>query len=332
MPHDVTVIGDGAWGTALALVLAGNRHRVRLWSPFPVYAEQMRRNRENTDFLPGMKLPRELVITADRNEAVDGSTVLVLAVPTRYFRTVLQSFGGLLTPGYRVISVAKGLDPETHSRMTEVTAETLHLPHAAALSGPSFALEVARGIPTAVTVACASEDTCLFFQNLFSTPRFRVYTCNDVKGVELGGALKNVMAVAVGVSDGLGFGDNTRAALITRGLAEITRLGCALGAKQETFAGLSGLGDLVVTCTGHMSRNRAFGERIGRGERPADILAATKQAIEGAWNCASARILAERAGVEVPITDQVHALVNEGRKPLEAVEALLNRDVRPEFD
>ncbi|OGV60490.1 MAG: glycerol-3-phosphate dehydrogenase [Lentisphaerae bacterium RIFOXYC12_FULL_60_16] len=331
-PSTILVIGDGAWGTALALVLLGNGHRVRLWGPFPDALDLLRKDHENKAFLPGVPLPGDLDITADRTAATAGIDAAVLAVPTRYFRDTIAGFRDCLPATCRLISVAKGLDRTTHQRMTEVAAGTLEGRSVAALSGPSHAEEVARSIPTAVTVAAVNPDDARFFQDLFSAGRFRVYTSTDIRGVELGGALKNVIAVAVGVSDGLGFGDNTRAALIARGLAEMTRLGCALGARASTFSGLSGMGDLIVTCTSRHSRNRGFGERIGRGESASDILASTHQAVEGAWNCEAARDLARQTGVEVPITDQVYAMVHEQRRPELAVECLLNRESKPESD
>jgi glycerol-3-phosphate dehydrogenase (NAD(P)+) len=326
----VAVLGDGGWGTALALLLHGNGHRVTVWGPFEDNVADVRARGENRLFLPGVPLPAAIRWTTDRREAARDAEVAVLAVPTRFFRNVARSFAGLLPTGCRLLSVAKGLDAGTRERMTQVAEQSLGSGPAAALSGPSHAEEVGRGIPTAVVLACRDHAVAVELQRLFANPRFRVYTSEDVAGVELGGALKNVIAIAVGVSDGLGFGDNTRAALITRGLAEITRLGCALGAGRATFAGLSGLGDLVVTCTSRHSRNRGVGERIGRGERVEDILAGMKQVAEGAWNCAIARDLARERRVSVPITDEVYAIVREGKPPREAVAALMTREMRPE--
>lgn len=326
----VCVIGDGGWGTALALVLAGNGHRVTVWGPFPDAIETVRAKGENEPFLPGVKLPREIRWTSDRAEAVEGAAMAVLAVPTRYFRSVAESFAGVLPASCRLVSVAKGFDAQTRKRMTEVAEEVLAGRPIAALSGPSYAAEVARGIPTAVTVA--SKDAALShdFQSVFTNRRFRVYTSDDVIGTELGGALKNVIAVGVGVSDGIGFGDNTRAALITRGLAEITRLGCALGARPSTFAGLSGMGDLIVTCTSRLSRNRGVGERLGKGEKLEAILGGMKQVAEGVWNCELARALAREKKVDVPITEEVYAILHGGKSPLAAMESLMSRHVKPE--
>lgn len=326
----ISIIGDGGWGTALALVLLENGHRVTVWGLFQDYIKTIKERCENELFLPGVKLSPEINWTAEREIAVEHADVAVLAVPTKFFRAVVESFSGLLPSSCQVVSVAKGLDRKTHKRMTEVAAELLQHTPVAALSGPSHAEEVARKIPTAVVMASEDQEYRRKLQDIFANSYFRVYTSGDVTGVELGGALKNVIAIAVGISDGMGFGDNTRAALITRGLTEITRLGCALGAEASTFAGLSGMGDLIVTCTSRLSRNRAVGERLGKGESIDRILQDMKQAVEGVWNCAVARDLARKAGVEVPVTDEVYAIIHEGKNPHDAVKSLLERRVKPE--
>ena len=330
MGKHIVIVGDGGWGTALALVLLKNGHEVTVWGPFPDYIDEVIAGGENHTYLPGVPLPDEIHWTADRAQAVSDAEIVVLATPTRFFRSVAESFAPFIPDASRVVSVAKGLDEKTHERMTEVAAGILKKRAVAALSGPSHAEEVARGIPTAVVVACRDADYAAELQSVFAGPRFRVYTSADVIGVELGGALKNVMAIAVGVSDGLGFGDNTRAALITRGLAEISRLGCIMGAETATFSGLSGMGDLIVTCTSRHSRNRAVGERLGRGESVEQILGGMKQVAEGVWNCASACALARENGVEAPISEEICAVIHERKKPSDAVEALLARDVKPE--
>jgi glycerol-3-phosphate dehydrogenase (NAD(P)+) len=332
MSRAITVIGDGGWGTALAVILRQKGFAVRVWGPFEATLARIRAAGVNEDFLPGVALPAGLEWTNDRAAAVRGAEAVVLAVPTQYFRRVVSSFAGLIPAGVPVVSVAKGLDADTHERMTQVAEQALGQGAVAALSGPSFAEEVARGAPTAVVVACADAGRARALQDLLSTPRFRIYTSDDVVGVELGGALKNVIALAVGVSDGIGFGHNTRAALVTRGLVEITRLGCAMGAHPATFAGLSGLGDLVLTCTSRLSRNHTVGERLGRGEKITDILAGMKQVAEGVTNCRHALAVAREHGVAVPITEEVHAVVWEGQNPQKAVESLLGRDPRPERD
>ncbi len=263
----VTVIGDGGWGTALALVLHRNNNAVRVWGPFSQYIEQVQRERENKTFLPGIPIPEDMTWTADIEQAVQGIDAAVIAIPSRYYRDVLTRFKPYLPDNIPLISVTKGLDKTSHHRMTETAQELLPHHPVVALSGPSHAEEVARGVPTAVVAACTDHPIAEYVQTLFNQPVFRVYTSTDIIGVELGGALKNVIAIAAGISDGIGFGDNTKAALITRGLAEMTRLGVALGAQPDTFSGLSGMGDLVVTCASKLSRNRSVGERLGRGER-----------------------------------------------------------------
>jgi len=325
MSRTISVIGDGGWGTALALLLFRNEHRVTVWGPFPDYIDQVKETGENSAFLPGVELPTGIKWTADREEAVAGADAVVLAVPTKFSREVVSSFTDLIPSSALLVSVAKGFDQGTNMRMTQVAEELLQH-ESAALSGPSHAEEVSRGIPTAVTVASRTRDNAEQWQRLFSSRLFRVYRSDDVAGVELGGALKNVIALAVGVSDGLGFGDNTRAALVTRGLAEMTRLGCALGASASTFAGLSGMGDLIVTCTSRLSRNRAVGEWIGKGENIDQITTSMKQAVEGVWTCAGAKALAEREGVDVPIAEQVYQIIHSGRSPMDAVSSLLERD------
>lgn len=326
----IAILGDGGWGTALALVLHRNGHRVTLWGPFADYLDEVRRTGENRKFLPRVALPPELTWTSDRAQAVAGAQVVVLAMPSRFYRQVLESFAPLLQGQPRLVSVSKGLDKATHRRLTEVAEEVLGRRPVAALSGPSHAEEVARGIPTAVAIACAGHDIALELQQVFNNPRFRIYTTDDVIGVELGGALKNVIAVAAGISDGIGFGDNSKAALITRGLAEVTRLGVARGAHPETFAGLSGIGDLIVTCASKLSRNRGVGERLGRGEKLEAILGGMEQVAEGIWTCQAALDLARELGVEVPITEQVVAVVHSGVDPRTAVQALMARDPKTE--
>lgn len=326
----VAVIGDGGWGTALGLVLHRNGHEVCIWGPFPDYIATVRRKRENVKFLSGVPVPEAIAWTADRDEAARDAEVVVLATPSKFYADVVGSFAPLISDSTHVVSVAKGLSKDGHQRMTEVAETVLHHGAVAALSGPSHAEEVARGVPTAVVVASSDQAVATALQDVFSSSTFRVYTCPDVVGVELGGALKNVIAVAAGVCDGIGFGDNTKAALITRGLAEMIRLGTALGADPATFSGLSGIGDLLVTCMSRLSRNRHVGERLGRGESTEAILNSMEQVAEGVWTCASARLLAGERAVEMPIAEEVYAIVHEGKNPLEAVQALLTRDPKPE--
>ncbi|MEI6563120.1 MAG: NAD(P)H-dependent glycerol-3-phosphate dehydrogenase [bacterium] len=330
MNKRISIIGDGGWGTALGLTLLLKGHAVRIWGPFPDYIDHVRAAGENKDYLPGVRLPPGLEWTADRAHAVDKADVVVLAMPTKYFRAVLTSFAGLIPSTAQVISVAKGLDGADNRRMTEVSEAILKSGPVAALSGPSFASGVAVGAPTAVVIACRDQAMAASLQVVFNSPKFRVYTSDDVIGVELGGTLKNVIAVGVGVCDGMGLGHNARAALITRGLAEITRVGVAMGARAETFAGLSGMGDLVLTCTSRLSRNYSVGERMGRGEKIGDILAGMKQVAEGVENSATACSLARHLGVPAPIAGEVHAMVFAGKTPQAAVDSLLGRDPKPE--
>ena len=326
----VTIIGDGGWGTALALVLRKNGFDVWVWGPFPAYLDEIRATGENRKFLPGVKLPDTLHWTSDRAEAVRGGELVVVAVPSHFFKPVLTSFAGLIPPEVPLVSVTKGFDEETGHLMTELAAEILGRSSVAALSGPSHAEEVARDVPTAVVVASRIPAEQQLLQSLFSSGVFRVYTSDDVLGVQLGGAVKNVIAIAVGACDGLGFGDNTKAALITRGLAEITRLGLAMGARLDTFAGLSGMGDLIVTCGSRHSRNRSVGERLGRGESIGQIRASMEQVAEGVWNCIPARMLAKKYNVEMPITESVYSLIYEGKSCAQAVKELLERAPKPE--
>jgi glycerol-3-phosphate dehydrogenase (NAD(P)+) len=324
-----TVIGDGGWGTALAMVLERNGHDVTVWGPFPEYLEEVETAGENKTYLPGVPVPESLKWMADRAEAVKGADLVVLVVPSRFYKPVVESFKPHLSKDMLIVSATKGLDEQTHERMSEVAEHILGCP-VAVLSGPSHAEEVARGVPSAVAIAAADHDIAERIQRFFVNDTFRVYTLDDVVGVELGGALKNVIAVAAGIGDGMGFGDNSKAALMTRGIAEITRLGVALGAKAETFSGLSGIGDLMVTCMSRHSRNRGVGERLGKGETLEEIMASMKMVAEGVWNCQAAKELADELGVPVPITDQVNAVVHEGKDPRQAVMDLMARAPKPE--
>ncbi|HOE60144.1 MAG TPA: NAD(P)H-dependent glycerol-3-phosphate dehydrogenase [Kiritimatiellia bacterium] len=326
----ITIIGDGGWGTAVGLLLNGYGHAVTLWGPFPEVVDEIRERRENTRFLPGIPLPETLRWTADAAEAVAGADVVILASPSKFLAQVCERFKGLIPADCLTVSLTKGLCETTHCRMSQLARTILGLRSIVVLSGPSHAEEVARRLPTAVVAASEEEELTRRVQQLFSGPAFRVYTSPDPLGVEIGGAVKNVIAIAVGVSDGLGFGDNSRAALITRGLAEITRFGTALGACPATFSGLSGAGDLIVTCTSRHSRNHMVGERLGRGERIQEILDSMKMVAEGVWNAKIIHALSRTHGVSMPITEVVHALCYEGLSARDAVEALMTREVKPE--
>jgi len=328
----VTVVGGGAWGTALAGVLAENGHQVVLWCYEADVAESINATHVNP-YLEGVSLPSSLVAEADLATALQGTRVVVSASPSQFVRGVMGRAAAHVAPDATLISASKGIELGSLLRMDEVLAEVL--PAAAmrrfcVLSGPSFAKEVAAGQPTAVVIASRSAAVADEARLLFQTPSFRVYTSKDVVGVELAGALKNVIAIAAGTTDGLGLGYNTTAALITRGLAEITRLGVAVGADKATFYGLAGLGDLVLTCTGSLSRNRAVGYRLGKGEPLQRIVGEMTAVAEGVETTRAAFELSRRVGVEMPIIQQMYAILYEGREPADALRALMNRDPKPE--
>lgn len=331
----VTVLGDGGWGTCLAVGLAGKGLAVTLWGAFPDYVREMARSRQNPKFLPGITLPESLRLTADAAEAVGQAEVVVVAVPSPYLRQTLTRVAASLDvardrPRAVVVSVVKGLEPKTLLRMSEVITQVWHTPDVIVVSGPSIAYEVARGVPTTVVAAAKEAARAEQVQHLFSTDRFRVYRSADVTGVELGGALKNIIAIAAGIADGLGFGANTKSALLARGLAEMARLGVAMGAQRETFSGVSGVGDLATTCFSEHSRNRRLGEHIAKGKTLAEIQGATEQVAEGAVAVQSAVTLAARHHVEMPITQEVARVLYEGKPPQQAVRDLMLRDPKEE--
>ncbi len=323
------VVGDGGWGTALAIQLVRNGNEVTVWGPFEENLETIRNSGENSLYLPGVKIPPEMKFTSDRAEAVADADLVVLVVPSRFFKDVVESFKAYLPENALIVSATKGFEETTYQRMTELAEEVLARP-VAALSGPSHAEEVARGIPTAVTIAHPDVSYAEKIQQIFMGDCFRVYTSTDVVGVELGGALKNVIALAAGINDGMGLGDNSKAALMTRGLAEIVRLAASLGAKQETLYGLSGMGDLIVTCASKHSRNRSVGERLGKGEKLSEIMASMKMVAEGVWNCSAAKELADKQGVEMPMTEQIYNVVHNEKDPREALLALMRREAKKE--
>ena len=322
----VTVLGAGAWGTALAGVLHQCGMQTTLWAHDPAHVDEIRRVGRNERFLPGINLPRQIALEKELDAVLDAECIVV-AVPSKAFRqvtSVLKDFPGI------IVSVTKGIEYDTGLTMCGVLAENAPRARHAALSGPSFAIEVARGIPTAIVAASKDLAAAAEVQKIFSCPTFRVYTTPDVLGVELGGALKNVIAIASGVADGLGFGDNSKAALVTRAIAEIRRLGVACGAQAETFTGLSGLGDLMVTCFSKHSRNRSFGERCGRGEKAADVAASMDAVAEGYPTSRSAYRLARRHDVTTPIIDEVFAMLYEGKDVRQGVRDLMSRDLKAE--
>jgi glycerol-3-phosphate dehydrogenase (NAD(P)+) len=330
MPMTLTILGDGAWGTAIAMLLARNpEHRVRLWSAREENARILREQRENVRLLPGVRLPNSIELTTDPAVVHDSQTC-ISAVPTVFLRTTLARFRGHCRPDLPVISLTKGIEIDTFRRPSEIIRETLGSEQVAVLSGPSHAEEVCREMPASLVVAAADARLALRAQSIFFTDRFRVYTSGDVVGVELAGALKNVIGIAAGIGDGLGFGDNAKSALMTRGLVEMTRFGVALGAAADTFHGLAGMGDLITTCISPHGRNRRVGERLGRGEQLADILRSTPMIAEGVTTAKSVHERAGRMGIDMPIMAAVYRVLYEGEAPLAAVNALMTRSPRSE--
>lgn len=328
----VAVVGAGSWGTALAVLLARKGHEVTLWSHDAAVARQLTAER-STPYLPDVAVPETIRVSTDVEQAVSDASLVVSVSPSQFVGSVMTEAASAIPDDATLVSASKGIELGTLRRMDEVLAEILPerlMERFTVLSGPSFAHEVGREMPTAVVVAGRSEEAARTVQEVFQTPHFRVYTNTDVVGVELGGAVKNVIALAAGVAAGLGFGHNTSAALMTRGLAEITRLGVAMGAQRSTFYGLAGMGDLVLTCTGSLSRNRTVGYRLGQGERLDDILRDMSSVAEGVRTSEAVYALAERHGVEMPITEEVYAIVHDGRDPAAALAALMRRDPKPE--
>ncbi|MGH7652169.1 MAG: NAD(P)H-dependent glycerol-3-phosphate dehydrogenase [Gemmatimonadaceae bacterium] len=326
------VIGAGAWGTALGDLLARNGHEVRLWAYEHDVVDSINKSHENVRFLSGNRLAPALRAVGDLTAACDGAELVTVATPSQVLRAIMKSSASAISDEIPIVVATKGLERGTLALMTEVAAEEIPGSTVVALSGPSFAAEVVKCQPTAVVVASRNTDAAEAVQRAFSSPYFRAYTHSDVIGVELGGALKNVMAVATGIAEGLGLGFNARAALITRGLAEMTRLGVALGAEQSTFAGLAGLGDLVLTCTGSLSRNRTVGLELGKGRQLEDVLKDTETVAEGVVTAQSARDLAIRVGVEMPIVDTVNRVLFDGQPARSSIAALMSRELRSEVD
>jgi glycerol-3-phosphate dehydrogenase (NAD(P)+) len=334
----IAIIGAGAWGTGLSIVLGRKgAHRVRLWAHEPDVFEGIARERVNQKFLPGHRIPDSVTPTNTLAEALDGAEILVSVMPSQHCREIFEQMRRHLRQETIIVSATKGLEETSLQRMTEVITDVLKAdggwaPRVGALSGPSFAVEVARGDPTAITVASRDAKLGQLVQLEFSDPSFRVYTNDDVAGVELGGALKNVVAIAAGICDGLGLGHNSVAALITRGLAEMTRLAVACGGRAETMAGLAGLGDLVLTCTGGLSRNRRVGVELGRGGKLPEIIADMHGMVaEGMFTTTAAVGLAHARHVEMPITEQIHAILHRGKSPREAIHELMTRSGKSEL-
>ena len=325
-------MGAGNWGTTFAKVLADAGNDVTLWVRRPELADAVRLRRENADYLPGIVLPEAIRVTSDPVRALHGAEIVVLAIPSQTLRENLERWAALVPATAILVSLMKGVELGTTKRMSEVISEVVGVPagRVAVITGPNLAREIAAEQPTATVVACVDHDRAALLQQVCSTRYFRPYTNVDVIGCELGGAVKNVIALACGMAVGMGFGDNTRAALMTRGLAETARLGLVLGADPLTFAGLAGLGDLVATCSSPLSRNRTFGERLGKGDTLAAAKAATRQTAEGVKSCRPLLQLARRHGVEVPITEHVDRVCAEQMSPTEMLHSLMGREMKPE--
>jgi glycerol-3-phosphate dehydrogenase (NAD(P)+) len=327
----IAVIGDGGWGTTLAVLLSKKGYPVTLWGAFPDYVNFLNKKRINTKFLPGIKIPGNIKITDSLKSAVCNKELVVLAIPSQHMRGVLRRLKGCDYPRQAsYLSVTKGIEIGSLKRMSEMIREELGAVRVAALSGPTIAPEVAHGIPSAAVIASGSRDIRKPLQDVFMNDRFRIYTSSDLIGVEMGGSLKNIIAIACGISDGLGFGANTKAALLSRGLAEISRLGAAMGAKAKTFSGISGLGDLVTTCISPYSRNRLVGEQIGKGKSLSAIEAKTQMVAEGVPTTKSAYSLSLKYKVDMPIVQEVYAVLYKQKPPQKAVHDLMTREKREE--
>ncbi|WP_295383748.1 NAD(P)H-dependent glycerol-3-phosphate dehydrogenase [uncultured Thiodictyon sp.] len=331
VPASIAVLGAGSWGTALAIRLCRNGHRVRLWGNEPEQIAELRTHGENRRFLPGVAFPPGIVPLDSLEASLDGATHCLAVVPSHAFAEVITALARCLPRGIGLAWATKGLEPQSGALLHTLAQRGLPGERLAIVSGPSFAREVAVGLPTAVTVASADPDFAGLIASLLHGERFRAYTSSDLVGVEVCGAAKNVLAIATGIADGLGFGANTRAALITRGLTELIRLGTALGGRRETFMGLAGVGDLVLTCTDDQSRNRRLGLALARGSNVEQARAAIGQEVEGVVTALAVRALAHRLGVEMPISEQVYQVLYSGVSPLDATAALLEREPKAEF-
>ncbi|MCD6460652.1 NAD(P)-dependent glycerol-3-phosphate dehydrogenase [bacterium] len=331
----VGIIGDGAWGTALGLLLDRSGYKLSVWGYFPDYIDQLNQTRENIKFLPGLKIPESITFTSDMRVCADNCDLILLAVPSHVMRNTCRTLKSVLKKNKDYpffLTVSKGIENNSLLRMSQIIGQELDTANVAALSGPTHAEEVSRCIPSAAVVGGKNEYINNYVQKLFSTDFFRVYTSEDIIGVELGGALKNVIAVAAGISDGLGFGDNTKAALITRGVAEITRLGVAMGANPLTFAGLSGIGDLIVTCTSRHSRNRGLGEIIGKGKTLQEALEGMEKVAEGVKTVLSVKQLSVKYKVETPIAAKVYSVLYDSLNPFDAFTDLMLRPLKQEIN
>lgn len=322
----IGILGAGSWGIALSVLLHGNGHEITVWSIIREEVEMLQEKREHVSKLPGVKLPDDMNFTNDLEEAMAEKDVLVLAVPSPFTRSTVRSMKPYLTKGQLVVNVAKGIEETTLMTLSEQIEEELPEAEVAVLSGPSHAEEVGRGIPTTVVVGAKKKETAEYLQNIFMNQVFRVYTSPDIMGIELGGSLKNVIALAAGIADGLGYGDNTKAALITRGIAEMTRLGVKMGGKMETFAGLTGMGDLIVTCASMHSRNRRAGILIGQGKTMQEAMDEVQMVVEGVYSAKAGLKLAKKYDISMPIVAEVNAVLFDGKPAKEAVNELMMRE------
>ena len=327
----IGLIGAGSWGTALSKLAADNGHEVTVWSIVKEEIEMLQENREHLDKLPGVKLPENISYTTELAAAIEGKDMCILAVPSPFTRSTAAMMKSIVKEGQIIVNVAKGVEEKTLMTLSEIIGQEVPQADVAVLSGPSHAEEVGKGMPTTIVVGAKTKETAEYIQNLLMNKVFRVYTSPDILGIELGGALKNVIALAAGIADGLGCGDNTKAALITRGIAEIARLGMTMGGKPETFSGLTGIGDLIVTCASMHSRNRRAGILIGQGKTMQEAMDEVKQVVEGVYSAKAAMGLAEKYGVEIPIIEQVNLVLFEGKPAAQALDELMLRDKKIEI-
>ena len=326
----ISIISAGSWGTALALLLYNNGHQVTVCSENEEEIRMLQEKREHLTKLPGVPLPEKMEFTTDMERALSNRDLLVMAKASPYVRSTSRRIAPLIRKGQLIVNVAKGIEADTLMTMSDIISEEIPLANVAVLSGPSHAEEVGRGLPTTIVTGAGDRDTALYVQNIFMNPVFRVYTSPDILGIELGGSLKNVIALAAGIADGLGYGDNTKAALITRGIAEISRLGVKMGGKFESFCGLTGIGDLIVTCASMHSRNRRAGYLIGQGATMEEAMEEVQMVVEGVYSAKAGRTLAKKYGVSMPIVEEINKVLFEGKSAKEAVEDLMLRDPRIE--
>ncbi|HML37829.1 MAG TPA: NAD(P)H-dependent glycerol-3-phosphate dehydrogenase [Bacillota bacterium] len=332
MSEKIALIGAGSWGTALSVSLSGNGHAVKIWDINREHLDELSSNRENTRYLPGVKLPEEIRISYTVEEAVEGADIVLFSAPAQHFRSALEGALPYLKPEMVLINVAKGIEQKSLKRLSEIAFEKLPDAKYVVLSGPSHAEEVGRGMPTTLVSASKDVELAEYVQDVFMSDNLRIYTGSDIIGVELGGALKNIIALGAGISDGLGFGDNAKAALMTRGITEIARLGVQLGANLSTFSGLTGIGDLIVTCTSMHSRNRRCGIMIGEGMKPSEAREKVGMVVEGMYTTEAAYELAQQFGVEMPITEQIYQVINGTADAREAVMSLMTRQRKHETE